>query len=132
VLLVLEEVLLMELVLVLMPMVVVEIHEHLGEENLSFRLVLMLHLMDDCVLIEGQKLMRYYVLNQNCCYAMMNLIHCLLVQNLLVFLVLCVSTQVRFVCYLNLLFVEHVAFLVLLFVVVVGLQLPQLMPQQQQ
>jgi hypothetical protein len=31
VLLVLEEVLLMELVLVLMPMVVVGIHEHLGE-----------------------------------------------------------------------------------------------------
>jgi hypothetical protein len=69
----------------------------------------MLRLMDDYVLIEGQKLMRYYVLNQNYCYAMMNLIHCLLEQNLLVFLVLCVSTQVRFVYYLNLVFVELVA-----------------------
>jgi hypothetical protein len=66
VLLVLEEVLLMELVLVLMLMVVVEIHEHLGEENLVLLMkVLMLHLMDDCVLIEGQELMNHYVLNQN-------------------------------------------------------------------
>jgi hypothetical protein len=39
---------------VLVLMVVVEIHEHLGEQNLSFRLVLMLRLMDDCALIEGQ------------------------------------------------------------------------------
>jgi hypothetical protein len=59
VLLVLEEVLLMELVLVLMLMVVVEIHEHLGEKMLGFRLVLMLHLMNDCVMIEGQVLMNH-------------------------------------------------------------------------
>jgi hypothetical protein len=66
VLLVLVLVLLVVLVLLLlMLMVVVEIHEHLGEKNLSFRLVLMLHLMDDCVLIEGHQLMRYCVLNQN-------------------------------------------------------------------
>ena len=65
-LLVLEEVLLMELVLVLMLMVVVEIHERLGEENLVLLMkVLMLRLMDDCVLIEGQELMNHYVLNQN-------------------------------------------------------------------
>jgi hypothetical protein len=60
VLLVLEEVLLMELVLVLMLMVVVEIHERLGEENLVLLMkVLMLHLMDDCVMIEGQELMNH-------------------------------------------------------------------------
>jgi hypothetical protein len=58
---------------------------------------------------------------------MMNLIHCLLVQNLLVLFVLCVSTQLRFVCYLNLVFVELVGI-----VVVFGLQVPQLMPQHQQ
>jgi hypothetical protein len=50
----------MELVLVLMLMVVVEIHEHLGEENLVLLMkVLMLHLMDDCVMIEGQELMNH-------------------------------------------------------------------------
>jgi hypothetical protein len=58
---------------------------------------------------------------------MMKLIHCLLVQNLLVLFVLCVSTQLRFVCYLNLVFVELVGI-----VVVFGLQVPQLMPQHQQ
>jgi hypothetical protein len=63
---------------------------------------------------------------------MMNLIHCLLVQNLLVLFVLCVSTQLRFVCYLNLVFVELVAYLVV-FVVLQGFDvLPLLMPQQQQ
>ena len=43
---------------------------------------------------------------------MMNLIHCLMEQNLLVLFVLCVSTQLHFVCYLmNHLFVELGAFL---------------------
>jgi hypothetical protein len=86
------------LVLVLMLMVVVEIHESLGEKMLGFRLVLMLHLMDDCVLIEGQWLMhRYYAPNQKelLFRLMMDLNLCLLVQNLveLVLLVLLMSSQ---------------------------------------
>jgi hypothetical protein len=42
-----------------MLMVVVEIHERLGEKMLGFRLVLMLRLMNDCVMIEGQVLMNH-------------------------------------------------------------------------
>jgi hypothetical protein len=64
--LVLELVLVVVLVLLLLVlMVVVEIHERLGEKMLGFRLVLMLRLMDDCVLIEGQESMSYCGLNQN-------------------------------------------------------------------
>jgi hypothetical protein len=90
VLLGLEEVRLMELVL--MPMVVVEIHERLGEKMLVLPMkVLMLRLMDDCVLIEGQELMNHYVLNQKelLFRLMMDLIQCSMEQTL----VLCVSSQ---------------------------------------
>jgi hypothetical protein len=80
-----------------MLMVVVEIHERLGEKMLGFRLVLMLRLMDDCVLIEGQELMNHCVLNQKelLFHLMMDLIQCSMEQILLelVLLVLCVSFQ---------------------------------------
>jgi hypothetical protein len=59
-------VLVLALVLVLMLMVVVEIREGRGEKMLVLLMTeLMLHLLVDCVLIEGQKLMNHYVLNQN-------------------------------------------------------------------
>jgi hypothetical protein len=115
-------VLVLVLVLVLMLMVVVEIHERLGEKMLILlMMVLMLHLLNDYVLIEGQVLMnRYYVLNQKelLFHLMMDLIQCLMEQNLLelvfvLLLILCVSTQVRFVYYL---IVELVAFLAVVFV----------------
>jgi hypothetical protein len=141
--------------LLLMLMVVVEIHEHLGEQNLVLLMkVLMLRLMDDCVLIEGQELMNHYVLNQKeLLFRLMNdLIQCSMEQTLLelVLPVLCVSSQtfdlyyqllvenvgvrhlVRFVYFLIGRFVELVAFLVVAFVLQ-GLAVPpQLMPQQQQ
>jgi hypothetical protein len=62
------------LVPVLMLMVVVEIHESLGEKNLGFHPVLMLHLLNDCVLIEGQELMSHCVPNHNCLAMMFQLL----------------------------------------------------------
>ena len=149
----------------LMLMVVVEIHERLGEENLVLPMkVLMLRLMDDCVLIEGQELMNHYVPNQKelLFHLMMDLILRLTEQNLLELvlqpLVLLVSSQMldllhrllfqflylfqfvgahrlRFVCFLFVLIVELVAFLVVVVVLqgfVLSLLLPQPQPQANQ
>jgi hypothetical protein len=116
-------------------MVVVEIHERLGEKML---VLLMKVLMLRCALIEGRELMHHSVLNHNYLALMFHLT----VQNLLELvlqpLVLLVSSQMldlsyfpllylfqfvgarqlHFVCFLFDLFVELVAFPV----VVVGLQ----------
>ena len=119
--LVFGEVLVLVLVLVLMLMVVVEIHGGLGEKMLILRMkVLMLRLLNDCVLIEGQELMNHCVLIQKelLFHLMMDLIQCSMVQNLLelVQAVLLVSSSQTFDLHYQLLF----PFLYLLLVENVG------------
>jgi hypothetical protein len=91
-------VLVLVLVLVLMLMVVVEIHGGRGEKMLVLLMtVLMLHLLNDCVPIEGLELMNHYVPIQKelMFRLMMDLIQRLTEQTLLelVLLVLLVSFQ---------------------------------------